>query len=88
MVSLLNDELTAISEWLKVNRLSLNIKKTHYMMFTTRKCVPASLDIFIDGVIIDRVKYTKFLGVYIDEKLKWDKHIPYISGKISRGLGI
>ena len=35
--SKLNDELCRISAWLKVNKLSLNIKKTHYMIFTTNK---------------------------------------------------
>ena len=33
----INDELCRISAWLKVNKLSLNIKKTHYMIFTTKK---------------------------------------------------
>ena len=27
-----NAELKAISTWLKVNKLSLNVKKTHYMV--------------------------------------------------------
>ena len=32
-----NEELEDISLWLKVNKLSLNIKKTHYILFTTKK---------------------------------------------------
>ena len=32
-----NDELSNISEWLKVNKLSLNINKTHYMIFSQKK---------------------------------------------------
>ena len=35
MVNSLNHELHDISLWLKVNKLSLNIKKTHYMVFTS-----------------------------------------------------
>ena len=30
-------ELADISKWLKVNKLSLNIKKTHYMIFSLKK---------------------------------------------------
>jgi len=30
----------------------------------------------------------EFLGVFIDDKLNWKKHISYISSKVSRGLGI
>ena len=32
-------------------------------------------------------EYTKFLGVYIDEKLTWKKHIEHVAAKISKGLG-
>ena len=37
MESNINNELTEISLWLKVNKLSLNIKKTHYMVFSKKK---------------------------------------------------
>ena len=33
----INSELAQISTWLKVNKLSLNIKKTHYMVFTRKQ---------------------------------------------------
>ena len=88
MVNSLNKELKEISLWLKVNKLSLNIKKTHYMVFTSKKKTSDPLNIYIDECCIDKVNCTKFLGVYIDDKLNWKKHISYISGKISRGLGI
>ena len=32
-----NEELVQISNWLKANRLSLNISKTHYMVFSRNK---------------------------------------------------
>ena len=34
------------------------------------------------------MQYTRFLGAYIDNKLNWKKHIAYISGKVSRGIGL
>ena len=57
-------------------------------LFTTKRKAVDNINIRIDGHSIDRVKHTKFLGVFIDEKLNWKKHISYISGKIARGLGI
>ena len=36
----------------------------------------------IDGQILDRVNYTKFLGVYIDEDLNWKQYTSYISKNI------
>ena len=83
-----NEELEAISLWLKVNKLSLNIKKTHYILFTTKRIGSVTLNIRIDGCKVGKVKHTKFLGVFIDEKINWKKHISHISGKISRGMGV
>ena len=44
-------------------------------------------NISIDGQLLERVEYTKFLGVYIDEKPTWKKHIEHVASKISKGLG-
>ena len=42
----------------------------------------------IDGELLSEVSKTKFLGVIIDNKLSWNDHVSYISGKIARGIGI
>ena len=88
MANNINYELEQISLWLKVNKLSLNVKKTHYMVFTNKKSRTANLKISIDNQIIDEVCQTKFLGVMIDNKLTWKNHISYICGKISREIGM
>ena len=31
---------------------------------------------------------TKFLGVIIDHKITWKEHVAYVSGKMSRSMGI
>ena len=80
MESNINNELTEISLWLKVNKLSLNIKKTHYMVFSKKKTPRNELRLQIDGEAINEVYKTKFLGVIIDNKLNWKDHIPYICG--------
>ena len=48
------DELCNISTWLKVNKLSLNIKKTHIIIFH-RKKEPISVKIKIENETIDEV---------------------------------
>ena len=58
------------------------------MLFTYKKNFNDSVTISIDGQNIEEVDCTKFLGVYIDNKLSWKKHIEYICGKVSRGIGI
>ena len=86
--SSINSELAEIAKWLKVNKLSLNINKTHYMIFTTKRKIIPGIVINIEGHIINEVDSTKFLGIYLDNKLNWKKHIAYVSGKVARGIGL
>ena len=58
------------------------------MIFTSKRIGLDPIDINIDGHSIDKVMSTKFLGVYIDNKLNWKRHIDHVCGKVSRGLGI
>ena len=39
-------------------------------------------------VPIQQVDYTNFLGVIIDDKIKWPNHISYINSKIAKETGI
>ena len=84
----LNSELAKISLWLKMNKLSLNIGKTHFMVFTNKKIRLNDLNILIDGTRIEEVKKTKLLGVIIDNKLSWKDRVAHVVGKVSRGLGM
>ena len=83
----INSELAEIAGWLKVNKLTLNVDKTVCMVFTTRH-KEYEVNIKFEGKLINRVTKTKFLGVIIDDKLNWKAHISYISGKISRAIGV
>jgi len=85
----LNCELCKLSDCFKANKLSLNSKKTNYILFTNRKVnLPElNLELNIYGIVLDCVDHSKFLGVIIDKKLSWSAYINYISLKISRGLG-
>ena len=84
----LNQELASISKWLKVNKSSLHITKTMYMMFTRKKTRPADVKIEIDKETISETKSSKFLWVHIDNKLKWRMHVDYVSRKVARVIGI
>ena len=74
--------------WLKVSKLSLNVKNTQYMLFTNKRSYKPNICVNINVHPIDEVQYTRFLGICIDNKFNWKKHIAYISRKVSRGIGI
>ena len=73
--------------WLKVNKLSLNISKTYYMIFNlvNDRC---DENINIDNVDVDKVYCSKFLSVYTDCKLRWFEHKNSIRTKIARNLSV
>lgn len=65
---------------------AFNVSKTCYMSFTTsrkRGCSPM-FRLFIGQDAIAKVDNTKFLGVYMDENLKWSSHIKIIANKIAK----
>ena len=86
----INTELNNISDWLAINKLSLNVKKTKYMIFHSkqRNVSHINLDLKINNHPIDRVKDFNFLGLTIDDTLSWKDHIQKISTKISRVIGV
>ena len=55
---------------------------------SSRSTATHTKNLKIDGEEISEVSKTKFLGVIIDNKLKWQHHIAYISSKISKEIGI
>ena len=85
----MNIELDKLVLWLNSNKLSLNISKTHFMIFRSRyKKTDGDIELKIGGSVIERVLCTKFIGVLLDEKLLWDRHVQFIKPKISKGIGI
>ena len=70
----MNDQLQKLTDWFRANRL--NISKTNYMLFTNQKHQPdTNINLQLSDSNIQRTNCAKFLGLYIDEKLKWDEHI-------------
>ena len=56
--------------------------------FGSRDVEKVKLNVKLDGVSLNRVSSTKFLGVIIDENLTWKNHIDAISKTISRNIGM
>jgi hypothetical protein len=89
LIDTMNHELDKIFAWLNANKLSLNISKTHYIIFKSRnKSILNPKDISINGTVIDRVESTKFVGICLDSSFKWSSHINHIKNKIAKGMGI
>ena len=89
LIQSMNTELDLLSTWLKSNKLSLNTHKTFFQLFhRTRMKTNNSVNIIVDKCVLNKVTSIKYLGVIIDHKLNWIKHISYVKNKISKGIGI
>lgn len=87
--------LRVVAKWLQLNLLTLNIEKTNYIPFsiglktkappefgiTAHTCSDASS---CSCEALTRVNQTKYLGVVIDDGLKWYKQIDSINSKVRK----
>ena len=83
----MNSDANELYEWFNVNKLSLNISKTHYIVFCKQNISREnSLKLKIGMTTLQEKKTTKFLGMLIDSKLDWHSHINNVRSKISKSL--
>ena len=86
----LNAELAKLTVWLSANKLTLNTSKSHFMIIHRAKLKSSDtkIPVILSNTILEQVTFIKFLGVIIDNKLTFERHIVYTKNKISKGLGI
>ena len=75
----INQLLDQVTEWLVLNKLSLNIQKTQFINFGNyRDSVTINVNINIQNQQITRTECYKYLGLIFDFNMKWDSHIKYL----------
>ena len=75
----LETELEYLYEWLTLNKLSLNISITKYMLFSTRQKSVTYPIVTLNKQIIENVSEFNFLGVKLDENMTWNSHTNQIA---------
>ena len=84
-----NDDLEKSSVWFQANKLTLNAKKTKYMIFSDKNLETGTHNLKIGNQTIEQVgtnckeKYFKFVGHVLDDKLSWEGHIQHIAKKLA-----
>ncbi|CAH2108181.1 unnamed protein product [Euphydryas editha] len=71
--NMLQRSLNSITEWLATWRIKANEPKSVQVTFTTRgdTCPPVKLN----GVQIPQANEARYLGLYLDRRLTWRKHV-------------
>ena len=83
----LNLELTKVADWLKLNKLSINIKKSKFMVFHMPQKQVNIPNIEIENINIEFADEFNFLWLTIHKHLKCDSHINEIASKILNIIG-
>ena len=91
IIGKMNDDMNLIQSWLSTNKLTLNVKKTKYMLIGSQfklSHINSDFTVNVNNTTLERVIKHKSLGVQIDESLNWRPHIHTILKKISAGIAI
>ena len=87
--SQVQQEIEKISNWMISNKLTINYKKSYYIIIGNLKSVDkAKFNLTINHNLIKKSEFVKYLGVFLDDKLSWKIHIEKICQKLSRVCGI
>ena len=84
---IVSNELDKLKEWFAVNKLSLNLSKTNFMLLTNCRR-EQNVNISINNCEIEMVYKTKLLGVVIDRKWNWKDHVAMVKSKLSKSMAI
>lgn len=78
-----------VEEWMRLNMLKLNASKTKFMVLRSiRKELKGKIVLkCLDGTEIEHVEVIKYLGIIIDEKLRFKDHCDYMLKKIGKKTG-
>ena len=77
--------LLYLDKWFRANKLTLNIEKTNFIIFTTsdrRKNLNIPNTLTVNNFTINRTDHAKYLGLLIDEELSWKQHIEMLCKKL------
>lgn len=84
----INDDLSRLFERLCQSKLKLNVNKTKVMIITNKKIDRQNVNIYINECRLEIENEIKYLGVILDDKLKFDKNIDYLCKKIGKKVNV
>ena len=70
---------------MKTNKLTINYKKTNYMIIRKQKINKSLFKIKIGRNEIIQKDSVKYLGLIIDNNMNWTQHINYLNAKLCKG---
>lgn len=88
LIKRMNTELMKTHQYMTENTLIVNKLKSNYLIFKPpkKKAVKISEKMYINNTEITRLKHARFLGVWFDDKLKFDKQFEMVTKKLENTI--
>ena len=85
----MHQDLKNLSQWLKVNKFSLNVKKTELIKFhSTNTKLDYGIKFKRNERRLTPISTVKYLGILLDEHLLWTKQVSWVNSKLNQTAGI
>ncbi len=90
LMAILNEELESTEKWILENKLILNTSKTKSIVFGSNCSLRSKpeLKLYINKTLIQQVNEVKLLGITLDNKLSWSKHIENTVKRMGRVVAV
>ena len=81
--------LLSVTKWCDANKITINIKKTNFMIIQPRrKVVNTDGSVELKGCTLNKVDTTPYVGIHIDKYLLWNEHIDKTAAVLRRKVGL
>ena len=87
----MNQDLKNLLQWLKANKLSLNVKKTELIIFHPKNTkLDYGIKFKLNGRRLTPISTVKYLGIMFHEHLLWEKQVSWVKPrfKLNQTIGI
>ena len=85
-----NNDLLKIRSWAYQQKLSFNpdsFKQAQEVIFSHKIKKPNHRELIFKNIPVNQTSYQKHLGMFLDNKLKFDEHLQYITNKVNKSTG-
>ena len=82
------NEVDKIKNWINANKLTINYKKSCFMLVGNKQAAESDFNLCINHIKIEQSDHVQYLGVHFDSKLSWKIHIEKLTCKLSKVCGM
>ena len=83
VTAMLQDDINALSQWIEMSKMKLNLKKSSIMWFSIKPSTTTAPPVVVNDTALSVVCKQKYLRVMFDSQLKWTHHVASVCKSMS-----